>query len=670
MPHLRSVAMAAAGTCAAVVAALVPAHGVTTAAAAGGPWFGVLDAKGGQAGAERGAGVSVAALELNWGAYQPGPGQVSGSYVSQMRTRLQQLQSAGLNVTLDVGMQYPPSWIFTVDGSTRFVNQYGDVWSAGQSQDVPNPVFDQNVRNYQAAYIAQVAADFGDVFYAVRSGGLLQDELRYPDPSFNGHNNSYWAFDANAQAHSPVPGWKPGDADSTKASAFLNYYLQSITDYSNWLIGTYRSHFPSPWIQVLYPSWGLRPGDTDAAVASNLNGSTPPASWGTLERGLDWSRQVGSLSDSRVQLYSTWMERGDDGSTPNSLAPAHYLATLGAARGLSAVGENASTGDDFATMSTVVQRTRDWGLAGLMWLNEASLFGGATSISQYSSLINNGATSAPPPPPAGSGPSAPSAPPVGGAPPVGSAPAWGGGYWLVASDGGIFAYGGAGFYGSTGGMHLNAPVIGMSPTGSRRGYWLLGSDGGIFSFGDARFFGSTGGQHLNQPVVGMATTPSGNGYWLVARDGGIFAFGDAAFFGSTGGIRLNQPVVGMAPTPSGRGYWLVASDGGIFAFGDARFFGSTGGQHLNQSIIAMASTPSGGGYWMVASDGGIFAFGDAGFYGSTGAMGVGDVVGMAPSASGRGYRIVSAAGGVYCFGDAGFAGSASGLARPVVGVGV
>ena len=26
------------------------------------------------------------------------------------------------------------------------------------------------------------------------------------------------------------------------------------------------------------------------------------------------------------------------------------------------------------------------------------------------------------------------------------------GYWFVASDGGIFAYGDAGFYGSTGGM--------------------------------------------------------------------------------------------------------------------------------------------------------------------------------------------------------------------------
>src|SRR5581483_2948426 len=154
------------------------------------------------------------------------------------------------------------------------------------------------------------------------------------------------------------------------------------------------------------------------------------------------------------------------------------------------------------------------------------------------------------------------------------------------------------------------------PSGGVNGYWLLGNDGGIFSFGFAQFKGSTGGMALNKPVVGMARTKSGNGYWLVASDGGIFAYGDARFFGSMGGLRLNQPIVGMAPTPSGNGYWLVARDGGIFAFGDAQFFGSMGGLRLNQPIVGMAPTPSGNGYWLVARDGGIFSFGDAQFFGS------------------------------------------------------
>jgi len=87
---------------------------------------------------------------------------------------------------------------------------------------------------------------------------------------------------------------------------------------------------------------------------------------------------------------------------------------------------------------------------------------------------------------------------------------------------------------------------GPTSTPSGNGYWLVASDGGIFTFGDAAFKGSTGALALNKPIVGMAATPTGNGYWLVASDGGIFTFGDAAFKGSTGALALNKPIVGMA----------------------------------------------------------------------------------------------------------------------------
>ena len=120
------------------------------------------------------------------------------------------------------------------------------------------------------------------------------------------------------------------------------------------------------------------------------------------------------------------------------------------------------------------------------------------------------------------------------------------------------------------------------------GYWLAAADGGVFSFGDAAFFGSEGGTHLTAPVVGMASTPDGGGYWLVAKDGGVFSFGDAAFYGSMGGKKLNAPVVGIASTPDGGGYWLVGADGGIFSFGDAAFFGSEGGTHLNAPVVGMS----------------------------------------------------------------------------------
>ena len=159
-----------------------------------------------------------------------------------------------------------------------------------------------------------------------------------------------------------------------------------------------------------------------------------------------------------------------------------------------------------------------------------------------------------------------------------------------ASDGGVFAFGDAAFYGSMGGQHLTAPIVGISSTPDGRGYWLVASDGGLFAFGDAGFYGSMGGH----------AWPAGGGPGVRRRrarllGGGrgrrLFAFGDAGFYGSMGGRTLSQPVVGLAPTPNGRGYWEVASDGGIFAFGDAALYGSMGGTALARPVVAMAVDP-------------------------------------------------------------------------------
>jgi hypothetical protein len=245
------------------------------------------------------------------------------------------------------------------------------------------------------------------------------------------------------------------------------------------------------------------------------------------------------------------------------------------------------------------------------------------------------------------------------------------GYRFTASDGGVFSFGNLPFCGSTGGITINQPMVGIADTGDGGGYWTVARDGGIFAFDDAPFYGSMGGSHLNQPIVGMAATPDSGGYWLVAADGGIFSFGDAVFHGSTGGMHLNQPIVGMATTPDGGGYWLVAADGGIFSFGDAVFHGSTGGMHLNQPIVGMAANPDGHGYWLVAADGGIFSFGDAPFDGSTGGMHLNQpIVGMAADPDGGGYWLVAADGGIFSFGDAPFDGSTGAihLNRPIVGM--
>lgn len=191
----------------------------------------------------------------------------------------------------------------------------------------------------------------------------------------------------------------------------------------------------------------------------------------------------------------------------------------------------------------------------------------------------------------------------------------GSGYWEVAADGGVFAFGGAFYAGSLGNIKLNRPIVGMAPTRTGRGYWLVASDGGVFTFGDATYLGSTGGNPPRDPVVGIVGAPSGAGYWLVTSVGAVYPFGAAAQHGDLTNNRQARPVVGMAATPAGDGYWLATSDGGVFTFGLARFAGSLGGTRLDEPVTGI-DAPASGGYWLVTRDGAVYSFGGAPFAGS------------------------------------------------------
>jgi hypothetical protein len=226
------------------------------------------------------------------------------------------------------------------------------------------------------------------------------------------------------------------------------------------------------------------------------------------------------------------------------------------------------------------------------------------------------------------------------------------------------------FYGSMGGVPLNRPIVGMAATPTGQGYWLVASDGGIFSFGDARFHGSMGGVPLSRPIVGMAATPTGQGYWLTTAGGKVYAFGNAQLFTSYGGYdsyfgglpnnvhysACNDPIdiragihtasvslsdvriLGIAGTGNGLGYWLVSPTGkndpvvatvpdsvvgtgprnGVgcgpaqvlvnLGFGDAKQtrYAMNALPPLN-NVVGYATTPRASGLWIVASDGGVFA---------------------------------------------------------------
>jgi PKD repeat protein len=254
------------------------------------------------------------------------------------------------------------------------------------------------------------------------------------------------------------------------------------------------------------------------------------------------------------------------------------------------------------------------------------------------------------------------------------------GYWLVGADGGIFSFGSAGFYGSTGNIVLQRAVVGITPTADRRGYWLVGSDGGIFAFGDAGYYGSLpglgfapagtrGGQPaLAAPIVGMVPSADDGGYFMVAADGGVFAFGDARFAGSCPGIGgCGGQAVSVMPDATGDGYWLVTATGNVYAFGDAPYFGAapSGGSPVTSAV----RTPDGRGYWILTAAGNVYGFGDAADLGQpAGSLGSDTATAVFSTADGAGYWVATAAGAVDNYGDAPADGSMAGtpLNAPII----
>ena len=199
-----------------------------------------------------------------------------------------------------------------------------------------------------------------------------------------------------------------------------------------------------------------------------------------------------------------------------------------------------------------------------------------------------------------------------------------GGYWLDASDGGVFSFGDTQFYGSIPGLglnpagsgkpnSLNAPIVGMVPSRDQGGYFMVASDGGIFAFGDAKFAGSCPGiGGCSGAAVAVMPDSSGNGYWLVTATGQVYTFGDATNFGGPG--PQSSPITSAAATPDGGGYYILDADGQIFAYGDAHGglgnvpAGVTGGFNAATAIF---TTSDNGGYWVADASGAVFDFGDA-----------------------------------------------------------
>jgi hypothetical protein len=232
------------------------------------------------------------------------------------------------------------------------------------------------------------------------------------------------------------------------------------------------------------------------------------------------------------------------------------------------------------------------------------------------------------------------------------------GYWMLETDGTVYAFGSAEYYGDVRGRLNGSVAVDLDATPSGSGYWILARDGVVYAFGDAVIHAPTRplaadlapGEH----AVAILSTLDGGGYWISTNRGRVATYGDAIYSGDASELPLNGPIVDAARAETGEGYYLAASDGGVFAFGSAQFRGSMGAGRIGGRVSAFAPDADGRGYRLVSSDGGVFCF-SARFFGSLKRVVINrEPTGMATA--GNGYVVVGGDGGVFSFGDANFFG--------------
>jgi hypothetical protein len=73
----------------------------------------------------------------------------------------------------------------------------------------------------------------------------------------------------------------------------------------------------------------------------------------------------------------------------------------------------------------------------------------------------------------------------------------------------------------------------VNPTGD--GYWLYASDGGVFTFGTINYHGSVPGLRRCDIASSVALRPTdtGSGYWIATQTGEVLTFGDAKHHGDS-----------------------------------------------------------------------------------------------------------------------------------------
>jgi hypothetical protein len=370
--------------------------------------FGTLDTQPVTAATEDRAGVTMAMFELNWASFEPRPGVVSASYLATMRSELAAYQAAGQRVTLGLGLQDTPSWVFKLAGST-----YTD--QDGRSSTEADFVFSQAVRSAAAAYLSLVAAGLPLAdFWAIRLASGGDGEMLYPG------GGTYWAFNqaaltgsglASGMTRNPDPNWRPGQPGLTQAQLdrWVTWYVGGLDSVTNWQMQTLSGLGFTGYYETVTPGSGTRPDVLAQTEQQNLSND------GTTSVGAVWDRYYtmlpdktnviayissvadGSGDNDSCQAEDTALALTDDAM--DSWSATRWISRIARQYGLPVGGENPGYGmpaylnssyldaAPAGMMATAIQQARSCGFTVFYWAHDAQLSDGTIPFSRYAGMI-------------------------------------------------------------------------------------------------------------------------------------------------------------------------------------------------------------------------------------------------------------------------------------------
>lgn len=343
-------------------------------------------------------GVRLRLVQLGWNVLQPGGSQDWNEDAARaLQARVDAFTNLGSDsrMVLDFGIQYPPQW---AADTNPLVDQFGNRWAAKFPNGGVNVYWSAEVRRDVAGYIRRVFQNlnFHGRLWAVRVG-IYGGELLYPEQENSEDGASFWAFDNEAQAKSPVPGWKPGRrSPNGEALKFYRWYVDDLVDTFSFFLGEIR-HYYQGYVAPVTPGIGMSEQSVSQLVSRNLVDN----SLTTYGTGNYWPRIFSELPAADKNVIN-WCSSLGDGSGNDSSSDigewssAHIQAYLARQNGRQIFGENSgrnpyassNEADPRTTAQSIFQALQAYGYVGIMWLSQQQMNDPKyTSLAQYKYLI-------------------------------------------------------------------------------------------------------------------------------------------------------------------------------------------------------------------------------------------------------------------------------------------